>query len=573
MNTIKTFLRPFYKIMMLGLFVKGVGSIVELFIPYILALIIDDIVPTNNTNLILIWGLIMIGCAVFAWLANIYANRKAAMVARNTTKNLRHALFDKTIYLSCKQTDDFTIPSLESRLTSDTYHVHRMLGMIQRMGVRAPILLVGGITMTMIMEPILALVLIAILPFITFIIYIRAAKGVPLFGKVQKAADKMITVVRENAQGIRVIKALSKTDHEQRRYQNVNEKLKKTEKKANIRMALINPSMNLFLNIGLTLVIVVGAYRVNLGSSETGKIIAFMSYFTIISNAMMSISRIFVMYSRGMASANRIGIILDHPLDPVLVSEDYPEGDPAYAIEFKNVTFSYLKIKPNLKNISFKLRKGETLGIIGATGAGKTTIMQLLLRFYDIDEGAIYINGKDIRSYKPSELRKQFGIVMQNDFIFSDSIKENIAFGREIKEEDIDSAVENAQAMEFIRTLEERYEYSLTSKGTNLSGGQKQRILLSRAFVTHPAFFLLDDSSSALDYKTDAELRKTISEHYHDATMIIIAQRISSIKNADQIVVLNNGEINAFGTHQQLMNTSTLYASISDSQMGGALLD
>ncbi|MEG0077219.1 ABC transporter ATP-binding protein [Anaerorhabdus sp.] len=572
MEMLKKYCKPFMLSMTIGLLIKAVGSLVELFLPFILSMIIDDIVPTQNINQVLIWGAVMVVCSFLAWGLNVYANRKASKVARDITENIRHDLFAKTMYLSCTKTDEVTIPSLESRLTSDTYNVHRMLGMIQRMGVRAPILTIGGILMTFILEPTLALVFLAILPIISWVIYVKSTRGVPLFNLVQKATDRMVQVVRENIQGIRVIKALSKENTEKNRYFESNMKLRDQERNANIKMAMINPSMTLLLNVGLTLVILVGAYRVNQGLSETGKIIAFMSYFTIISNALIAISNIFVMTSKGLASSDRIQDVLtiDESLDESIV---YPDGDSQYELEFKDVSFSYLKVKDNIQHISFKLRKGETLGILGATGSGKTTIMQLLLRFYEIDSGAIYIQGKDIRNIPKHELRSMFGIVMQNDFLFSDTIKENIMFGRSIEADDLDSAVVDAQASEFIYGLDEKLEHHLTSKGTNVSGGQRQRILLSRAFASHPEFMLLDDSSSALDYGTDARLRKAIQEKYQDTTMVIIAQRISSIKNADQIIVLDHGEISAQGTHQELIESSEIYASISNSQMGGALVD
>lgn len=573
MNTLKKYCKPFYKALLFGLLVKTAGSVVELFIPYTLSMILDNVVPQKDIMLVIVWGTVMIVCSLLAWGMNVYANRKASKVARDVTENIRHDLFDKTIHLSCTKTDEYTVPSLESRLTTDTYNVHRMLGMVQRMGVRAPILTIGGIIMTFILEPVLALVLLAVIPFIAIIIYIRSTKGIPLFTKVQVATDGMIQVVRENIQGMRVIKALSKMNAEKKRYFDVNNNLRNQERNANIKMAIINPSMNLFLNVGLSLVILVGAYRVNSGLSETGKIIAFMSYFTIISNALLAISNIFVILSKGIASANRIDLVLEESEDYLKTHLSYPKGDSNYAIEFKNVSFSYLKVKDNIKNISFKLKPGETLGILGATGSGKTTIMQLLLRFYEIDEGAIYLNGIDIREIDPKELRQMFGIVMQNDFLFSDSIKENIVFGRDIESDDLDAAIMDAQASEFIRSLEQNVDYHLTSKGTNVSGGQRQRILLSRAFANHPEFILLDDSSSALDYGTDAKLRKAINENYQNTTMIIIAQRISSIKSADQILVLDNGQISDLGSHSELLKRSEIYASISDSQMGGALVD
>ena len=558
------------KDMAIGLGMKALAALMVLLLPYLLAYVIDTIVPMKDMRLILAFGIGMIVISVIGWIFDIRANRIASRVARDAIVRIRHDLFDKTIRLSCRRADEFTIPSLESRLTSDTYHVHRMIGMIQRMGVRAPILLLGGIGVTLLMEPVLALVMIATLPLITVLVVVKATRGIPMFTRVQKAQDRMISVARENAQGVRVIKALSKADHEKRRYEKVNTELVEEELRANSRMAAINPLMNLLMNLGLVGVILVGAWRVSGGLSETGKIIAFTNYFTIITNAMMSISRIFVMLSKGLASADRIEEVLQTE-DEMKIIPSEPAATDAI-IEFDHVSFSYLGVRDNVQDISFRLKEGQTLGIIGATGSGKTTILQLLLRFYDADSGTIRIHGQDIRSLDPKQLRQQTGIVMQNDFIFQDTVRENIAFGRYADEALLQEATQIAQAS-FIDQLCGRYDYRLNSKGTNLSGGQRQRIFLSRAFLNNPKILLLDDSSSALDYQTDARLRQAISTHFAHTAKIIVAQRVSSIMHADEILLLDHGRIVARGTHEQLMNTSEVYASISDSQMGGALLE
>ncbi len=570
MRLLKRYLRPLVKDMAIGLGMKALAALMVLLLPYLLAYVIDTIVPMKDMRLILAFGIGMIVISVIGWIFDIRANRIASRVARDAIVRIRHDLFDKTIRLSCRRADEFTIPSLESRLTSDTYHVHRMIGMIQRMGVRAPILLLGGIGVTLLMEPVLALVMIATLPLITVLVVVKATRGIPMFTRVQKAQDRMISVARENAQGVRVIKALSKADHEKRRYEKVNTELVEEELRANSRMAAINPLMNLLMNLGLVGVILVGAWRVSGGLSETGKIIAFTNYFTIITNAMMSISRIFVMLSKGLASADRIEEVLQTE-DEMKIIPSEPAATDAI-IEFDHVSFSYLGVRDNVQDISFRLKEGQTLGIIGATGSGKTTILQLLLRFYDADSGTIRIHGQDIRSLDPKQLRQQTGIVMQNDFIFQDTVRENIAFGRYADEALLQEATQIAQAS-FIDQLCGRYDYRLNSKGTNLSGGQRQRIFLSRAFLNNPKILLLDDSSSALDYQTDARLRQAISTHFAHTAKIIVAQRVSSIMHADEILLLDHGRIVARGTHEQLMNTSEVYASISDSQMGGALLE
>lgn len=573
MNTLKKYLKPEVKLIILALSMKISNALLELLLPYITSHIIDVVVPTKSVRNIIIWTVTMIVCAFAAWRLGLNANRRASLVARNVTENIRHDLFDKTIYLSSEKTDEFTIPSLEGRLTTDTYNVHRMIGMMMRMGIRGPIILVGGLVITFIMEPVLSLVLLATIPFISVLVYFRTAKGVPMFRAIHKKNDRMVGVVRENAQGIRVIKALSKTAYERERYRKVNGELRDATVTAQKRMSIINPSMNFILNTGMAAVILVGAYRVSAGLSAAGKIIAFMSYFTIISRSVMQIGRMFLMLSQGLASADRIEEVLTCESEKDWKPAEYPAGNPAYALEFRDVTFSYLKVMDNLTDISFKLKKGQTLGVIGATGSGKSTILALLLHFYNTDRGQIFLNGKDIRSWAPSELRSKFGVVMQNDFLFRDTLDENIRFGRTVTDEAVEKAIETAQAKEFIEQIDEGMQYQLTGKGQNLSGGQRQRVLLSRAFAAEPDFLMLDDSSSALDYNTDAKLRKAIAEAYPDATKIIVAQRVSSVMNCDEILMLDGGKILASGKHDELMAGCELYASIYESQMGGALFD
>ncbi|MBQ9937581.1 MAG: ABC transporter ATP-binding protein [Oscillospiraceae bacterium] len=576
MNLFIKYLKPFALTMTGGLVIKIIGTLMDLALPYLLALIIDDVVPRENLNEILFWGGVMIVCSVVAVVGNIIANRIASRVARDTTEKLRHDLFTKVMYLSSKQIDEVGIPSLESRLTSDTFQVHHVVGMIQRIGVRAPILLIGGILITLSLDSVLTLVMVATLPFITLSILYISKKGIPMFTNVQKKVDAMTRVVRENSGGVRVIKALSKTAFERNRFDNSNKDLIKTEKKANLTMALTNPLMTLFLNCGLAAVILVGALRVRDGVSEAGAIIAFMSYFTIITNAMMVITRIFTMMSRGIASANRIEEVLNMGEELLPIPKNEAEKPTALEdgyVVFRNVNFSYNNIKNNLENISFNLKKGQTLGIIGATGSGKTTVISLIMRYYDVNSGNIFIDGKDIRSYSLKELHSKIGIVRQNDFIYNDTLGENISFARDLDMDKIKAAAVSAQAYEFIENLEDGFEHNLTSNGTNISGGQKQRVLISRALAQKPELLILDDSSSALDYKTDSNLRRELDKNYKDITRVIVAQRVSAIMNADIIMVLNEGKIEALGSHSELLESCELYKEISDSQLGGAIVD
>lgn len=569
MLQILRYLLPYKGRMSVGLTIKVLGTVSELFIPWILAYMIDTVVPLGKLSLIIWWGVAMIVIALFTVIANIMANRMAAGVARDAIERIRHDLFAKISYLSSAQVDEVTIPSLISRLTTDSYNIHQMLGMMQRMGIRAPILLLGGAVVTLTLDPVLALVLMAVLPFITLVVFSISRRGIPLYRGVQKAIDEMVRIVRECASGIRVIKALSKVDYEKAHFDAANRDVAEKNKTASVTVAMSGPAMNFFLNIGLTLVIVVGAIRVNAGLSEAGKILAFMTYFTIILNAMMAITRIFMMISKASASAGRICLVLNQPRD-LLLEEDRGREETGAHIEFRNVSFSYGdSAARQLKNVSFSLPRGGTLGIIGETGSGKSTLIQLLMRFYDASEGEILIDGRNIRTIPEEELHTMFGVTFQKDVLFADTIRENISFGRDLSDEAIEKAAEYAQAKEFIDALPDRYEHMLTAKGTNLSGGQKQRVLIARALAGNPEILILDDASSALDYRTDARLRTAIREHFSATTTVMVAQRISSVMHADVILVLEKGEVIGLGSHEELMASCESYREISQSQIGG----
>ena len=561
------YLKPFLPRMSLGFLIKVLGTVVELAIPWILSYTIDDLIPQGEMAPVIVWGGLMIVCSLLAWGGNVAANRMASAVARDVTRQLRHDLFAKISYLSEGRVDRFTIPSLISRVTSDTYVIHQTVGMMQRLGVRAPIMLVGGVIVTLTLDPVLTLVMLATLPVVAVITFFVSRKGSRLFKIVQKAADSMLRVVRENAVGVRVIKALSKSGYERERFRKVNDELTDKERTAENTMAVINPIMSLLLNLGIAAVIVVGAYRVQGGVSEVGKIIAFMNLFTIVLNALMAINRMFTMLSRAAASSARVLEVLDTPVE---LYEEVPRysflPEKAPHIAFKNVTFKYDYGSFALHNLDFSLERGETLGIIGATGSGKSTVVRALMRYYDIAEGSIEIDGVDIRDYATVDLRRKFGVVFQNDTLFKDTIRENIRLGRDLNDVQLLEAARQAQAIAFIQE-QGGLDAEVAIKGANLSGGQKQRLLVARALAGKPEILVLDDSSSALDYRTDAKLREEIRLHCSDATKIIIAQRISSIMHAEKILVMENGNVAAMGTHEELMKSCELYREISESQI------
>ena len=573
MKLIFRYMKTFASAIILSMFLKLLATFFELVLPYILEHMIDDVVPSGNMNSVIFWGIAMIFTAVFCWLFNIFANHTAVRNAHLISYRVRKDLFDKTINLSGSQFDAFGLPSLTSRMTSDSYNVQSFAQSFQTLCVRAPIMLVGGIIVTMTIDPVLSMILCIMVPILLTVVFSVSRHGIPLYNKVQTRLDDVTRVLRENITGIRVIKALSKTEYETERFHDINQKMTDQDMSANTFLAIPGPSMQLSLNIGLSLVVLIGAYRVNAGVMKPGVILAFLTYFNLIMMSVMALNRIFMMTSKASASADRIALVLAAKDEPVIHTDTQPDPSDAY-IHFDHVSFSYRRQQSNtemencLSDIDFTMPKGGTLGIIGPTGCGKTTIINLLMRFYDVSEGAVYINGRDVRSYAKDELHSMFGTVFQNDIVFNDTLRQNILFGRNLSDEQLNNAIEDAQAKEYVSQLKEGLDYKADIKGANLSGGQKQRLLISRALAGNPDILILDDSSSALDYKTDSLLRKAISEHHGDSTLIMVAQRVSSIQNADQILVLEDGRCIGKGTHQQLLDSCEYYRSIYESQMG-----
>lgn len=564
--------------MIIGYIAKIVGTIVELFIPWIMARILDEVVPGMKENgqvrPLIIWGVLLVTCAVSARFLNVFANRRAAWVSMDAMRRLRFELFEKIMTLSGKRTDEFGIPSLVSRLTSDSYNIHTCFNIFQRMGVRALFILVGGLIMASTLDRTLTLTLLATIPFVFGIVIFVSLKGIPLYAKVQTSVDEMVRVMREDVSGIRVIKALSKENYEKNRFEKANTDTVNNDLKASGVMALSSPLISLCLNLGLVLVIIVGAYRVNSGEVLPGTIVAFLTYFTMILNAVIAVTRIFVNFSKGSASAKRIWLVMDAPDD--LKVEEFDGKAPANAprIEFRNVSFTYgdvnddIEDKYVLRNVSFTLNADESLGIIGATGSGKTTILNLLMRYYDCQSGEVLIDGRNVKTYPVKELRQKFGTAFQNNIIFADSIEENISFGRDLPHEDIEKASRSASAYEFIMGKDGGFEHEAAIKGADFSGGQKQRLYVARALAGNPEILILDDSSSALDYKTDADVRTAIHEKYAESTLVTVAQRISSVMKMDKILVIDEGEIIGIGTHDELMNSCEVYKEIAATQLG-----
>ncbi len=565
MRTVARFLKPHIWLVTLSVFLKMLGAFAELAIPRILASIIDVSVPLGDMDAVISGGVLMVLLAVSTFIFNASGNMLSGTTSGRIAYDIREALFEKTVRLEASATDKLGTASLTSRLTSDTYNITSFFTRLQRVGIKGPIMLVGGIIMTLTIDFRLSLILIFILPFVVLAVYTITTKATPIYKEEQEILDRIVRKVDETASGIRVIKALSKDDYERERFRLVSEELAKKEVMAGRLMSATKPITDLLLNLGFCLVILVGALLAYYtGYAAAGTLLAFMTYFTLILNSTVLMTRIFVQMSRSIASAKRIEEVLLTE-DKLYIDTEAPAvADKDEYISFEGVTFSYNKKRPNLEGVTFSIRRGETLGIIGATGSGKSTIVNLLLRLYDPDEGRILIDGRNIRSIPKEELHSLFGVAFQNDFMFAGSIKENVEFFRE---GDLGAALNTAQAADFVSRLDEGTDYQITTGGTNVSGGQRQRLFVARALFGAPEILVLDDASSALDYKTDSSLRSAIARDI-DTTTIIIAQRISSIKNADLILVIDDGKIIGKGKHDELMLSLPLYRDIAEMQMG-----
>lgn len=572
MRTVLSYLRPLAGRMAVCFGIKLTGTLMDLALPWILAHLLDEVVPTGSRGAILLWGVAMALCALVAWLGNVVANRRASGISRDATRRIRHDLYRKVGELSSRQLDHLTIPSLISRLTTDTYHINQTLGRIQRLGVRAPLLLLGGILVTLLLDWRLSLVLLATLPFLALAIRLISARGLRRYTQVQRLLDAMVRTVRDDLTGIRVIRALGKADLECGRFRRDSEALSRSQIRADSIMAAMDPTMQLILNLGLTAVILCGAHWVSQGVTRPGSIIAFLTYFTIILNAMMSINKMFVMMTQASASASRIEEVLALPTETHAAppGQTLPAETPPPHLAFSHVSFAYSNPERGhaLHDLSLKLAHGQTLGIIGTTGSGKTTVIQLLQRLYPLDQGIITLDGQPLEALDEPTLRQHFGVVFQSDAFFAGTIRDNIDLGRGLPTHDLELAARTAQAEDFILATPEGYDHPVHAKAANLSGGQRQRLLIARALAAHPPILILDDASSALDYRTDAALRAAIRQNYPDTTVILIAQRVSSVRHADLILVLDHGRTAGLGSHTQLLRDCPLYAQLNAIQTG-----
>jgi len=547
------------------------GEVVtDLIQPDMMADIVDNGVLKGDISLIISVGVKMILTVILGGFSGILCGAFANVVTQGFSNDLRKDLFKKIMHLSFEQTDKISTGSLVTRLTNDVIFVQRMVMMSMRGLIRNSVMFVGGIFMLYRQSPKFALIAACGLPFVLTFIVFFLKKASPLFSIVQKKLDGINNVMQETVAGARVVKAYVREEYELGRFDGANEELCNQNLRVQTLLAFMSPCMNILLNICVVTVILVGGFEVKTGGSITpGNIMAAITYLAQILHGITFMANIFQTFSRAKASADRINEVLKMP-DIIKDGEGSSETEEKGSVEFRNVSFSYPESSGQnvLEHISFKVNEGETLGIIGATGSGKSTLVHLIPRFYDVTEGEILVDGVNVKEYELKTLRDKIAIVLQKAELYSRSIEENISWSKsDATPIEIKKAAQIAQADDFICNTTYGYYTLVTEGGHSLSGGQKQRISISRALLKEHEILIFDDSTSALDLKTEANLYQALQEDCPDMTKIIIAQRIASIKGADRIMVLDNGGVSAIGTHEELMKISEIYQDICKSQL------
>ncbi len=551
---------------------------VDLILTRLMADIVNEGVLKGNQSVILETGLLMLGLAAIGGFMGIFCAWTASHAAQGFGNDLRCDMFRHIMYLSEEQTDKFTTGSLVTRLTNDVTVLQDLVNMLLRMFVRAPMFFIGGIYFTLTLNAKFGYVVLVALPFIVGCVIVMLKRVNPMFLKVQEKLDRVNAIVQENVSGARVVKAYTREEYEIGRFDTANTDYRNTAYKVFKTMAYLFPALSIVMNMSVIAIYWLGAKMVDASAANAtlaefaaGDVMAAASYITQILSSIMMVSMMFQQLARGKASAGRVTEVLY--ADPVILSgkgADENAGSSAPAIELRNVSFRYPGAQGDyvLANIDLTVNRGETVAIIGATGSGKSSLVSLLPRFYDASEGEVLVDGVNVRDYELHELRRKFGFVLQKSELFSGTIADNIRWGNEdATDEEVVRAAKIAQADEFIMGFNDDYETMVSEKGASLSGGQKQRMSIARAIVRDPEIIIFDDSTSALDLSTEARLQKALREELDDTTVIMIAQRIASVKNADRNAVLEQGSITAFAPHDELMKTSETYRDIYNSQM------
>ena len=548
------------------IFLNAMG---ELLLPNLMSNIVNNGIIKGDTSHILRIGGYMLMVAGLATISMIFSANLSSKAAMGFGKDLREIVFTNVENFSLNEFDKVGTASLITRTTNDIAQVQQVAMMSLRMMVRAPMMLIGGLIMAFSTNRELSKIFLYSAPILIGVITIVGKKGFPLFKIIQERTDKLNLVLREKLTGIRVIRAFDRVNYEKKRFNKANKELTETNLKVARLMGITMPLMNIILNFTTIAVIWFGSKSIDMGSMEIGDLMAFIQYVMLIMFSLIMVSMMFIMIPRAAVSANRINEILDMTSEikdkDITITGEKNLG----TLEFKDVSFSYSEAEnPALCNISFKATKGETVAIIGGTGSGKTTLINLIPRFYDTNSGKVLVDGVDIRDMKQKDLRSKIGFVPQQSVLFTGSIKDNIKYGKEnATDEEVFHAAEIAQATNFITSMTEGFDSYIAQGGTNISGGQKQRLSIARALVRKPEIYIFDDSFSALDFKTDAKLRQALKSETTNSIVLIVAQRVSTVMDADRIIVLDEGRIVGIGNHGELLKSSDVYREIVESQL------
>jgi ATP-binding cassette, subfamily B, multidrug efflux pump len=578
MDTIRkilSFVKPYWKLATLSLILLFLRVCMDLSIPRLVEQIIDQGIKKNNLNVVLTTSAIMLGITILDTLVAIGSSIYSVRVGQIVSRDIREAIFLKIQNFSYGNLDRFGTGKLMVRMTNDADAVQRFVQISLRIGASAPLTLIGSFILMYITNHQLALSLIPLLLVTSAVLVFFSIKMEPLYQTVQTKLDWLNTVLQENISGSRLIKAFVRSEHESERFEAANEDY--TRKMANVMQfnSTMSPVMTLLVNVGLVYGVWAGGLDTIKGSMTVGQLVAFINYLFVILNPLMQMSNVAVAWANGLTSARRINEVLD----AVLEVKELPDGItlPEYtkaSVVFDNVSFFYHGSTEGtiLKEINLAAEPGKTIAILGATGAGKSSLVNLIPRFYDVSQGSIAVDGIDVRQLKEESLLSRVGIVPQETILFSGTIRDNIRYGRpSASDEEVVAAAKAAQAHDFIMSFPEGYDNSVEERGSNLSGGQKQRIAIARAILTQPDILILDDSTSSVDVETETKIQTALTEIMHDRTSFVVAQRISTVLNADKIIVLDNGQIVAEGTHSELIKTSPVYREIYDSQLGSGV--
>ncbi len=570
MKKLLRFLKGYKVDMIVAPLFKFFETVTDIIIPLLVANMIDIGVKNNDVKFIAIYGAIVIGLNIVGIVCSIIGQHFAARASAGVSYEIRKGLYEHVNTLSHAELDKFGTATLNNRITHDVTVIKSAIAKFIRLVMRSPFLLIGSLVMAMIIDIKLSLIFLVVAPLVLAVVFVVFKLTEPLYDKTQKNLDKVSEITRENLQGTRVVRAFNKQDYEESRFEVASLRLRKSASKVTNISAALTPMTSTIINFAIIAVIWFGGVQVNIGGLTQGQLIAFVNYLTQLGTALVSIANIIISFIKAQNCAKRINQIFDTKPSVIETNHEHMELKVAKdtpKIEFKNVSFSYGEnAKYAVKNLSLKIMPGETIGIIGGTGSGKSSIINLIPRFYDATLGNVFIDGIDVKSFSFHDLRSKIGIVPQKAVLFKGTLKENLRWRKkDATLEEIARAVKISQSEEFVNELEGKYDFKVQAGGKNFSGGQRQRLTIARALVGNPEILILDDSASALDFATDAALRKAIKQYVH-GTIIIVSQRANTVKNADKIVVMEEGNVVGIGKHADLLKNCPVYNEIYSSQ-------